>query len=139
MTALRPGAGSLRVNLMLWLIVPVVAILGVSLWLSFASAMRQATLIMNRQILSSARMIAEQTRFRDAAIRVTVPPAALELFASDSHDEVCLCRVRPQRPPDRRLSRPEPARSPAGRIRLAHPADPVSHRGHEQPSCCRRR
>ena len=88
MKFLRQGAGSLRVNLMLWLIVPVVAILGVSLWLSFASAMRQATLIMNRQILSSARMIAEQTRYRDGALRVTVPPAALELFASDSHDEV---------------------------------------------------
>ncbi|MGV8988994.1 MAG: sensor histidine kinase [Cypionkella sp.] len=84
----KPGAGSLRVNLMLWLFVPVVAILGLSLWLSFASATRQATLIMNRQILSSARMIAEQTRFRDGAIRVIVPPAALELFASDSHDEI---------------------------------------------------
>jgi two-component system, OmpR family, sensor histidine kinase TctE len=83
-----PRAGSLRVNLMLWLFGPVVVILGVSLWLSFASATRQATLIMNRQILSSARMIAEQTRFRDGAIRVVVPPAALELFASDSHDEI---------------------------------------------------
>ncbi len=82
------GAASLRVNLMLWLFVPVALILGISLWLSFASATRQATLIMNRQILSSARMIAEQTRFRDGAIGVVVPPAALELFASDSHDEI---------------------------------------------------
>ncbi|MGV8953322.1 MAG: sensor histidine kinase [Cypionkella sp.] len=82
------AAGSLRVNLMLWLFGPVVVILGVSLWLSFASATRQASLIMDRQILSSARMIAEQTRFRDGAIRVVVPPAALELFASDSHDEI---------------------------------------------------
>ncbi|MBI1169973.1 hypothetical protein GC209_01120 [bacterium] len=83
-----PGLGSLRVNLMLWLFGPVVAILGFSLWLSYASATRQATLIMNRQILASARMIAEQTRFRDGAVRVVVPPAALELFASDSHDEI---------------------------------------------------
>jgi len=79
---------SLRVNLMLWLFGPVVAILGVSLLLSLASAKRQATLIMDRQILSSARMIAEQTRFREGAIRVVVPPAALELFATDSHDEI---------------------------------------------------
>lgn len=84
----RSVADSLRVNLMLWLFGPVAAILGVSLWLSFASATRQATLLMNRQILSSARMIAEQTRYRDGAIRVVVPPAALELFASDSHDEI---------------------------------------------------
>ncbi|MEO8242106.1 MAG: sensor histidine kinase N-terminal domain-containing protein, partial [bacterium] len=66
---MRPSAGSLRVNLMLWLFVPVMVILGLSLWLSYASATRQATLIMNRQILASARMIAEQTRFRNGAIR----------------------------------------------------------------------
>ncbi|MEX6507169.1 sensor histidine kinase [Jiella sp. M17.18] len=83
----RP-AGSLRVRLIVWMIVPITAILGVSLWLSFASAFRQATLVMHRQLLSSARMIAEQTRYRDDAIRVVVPPAALELFSTDNHDEV---------------------------------------------------
>ena len=85
--ASRP-AGSLRVRLMVWMIVPVMAILGISLGLSFVSARRQATGILERQILASARMIAEQTRFREGAVRVVVPPAALELFGTDSHDEV---------------------------------------------------
>jgi two-component system sensor histidine kinase TctE len=81
-------SSSLRLNLMAWLVVPVAAILGFSLWLSYAAAYRQAMLILDRQLLSSARMIAEQVRFRDNAIGVIAPPAALELFASDSHDEV---------------------------------------------------
>lgn len=91
------AAGSLRVNLMLWLFGPVVAILGISLWLSYASAMGQATGMMDRQILASARMIAEQTRFRDGAVQVIVPPAALELFASDSHDEIAYAVFDQQR------------------------------------------
>lgn len=81
-------AGSLRIRLLVWMIVPVTVILGVSLGLSFTSARRHATAILERQILASARMIAEQTRFRDGAICVLVPPAALELFSTDSHDEV---------------------------------------------------
>ena len=43
---------------------------------------------MERDLASSARMIAEQVRFRDGGIGVVVPPAALEIFATDSHDEV---------------------------------------------------
>ncbi len=52
---------------------------------------------MDRQLLASARMIAEQVRFRDGAIGVVVPPAALELFASDSHDEVSYAVLDPSR------------------------------------------
>ncbi len=88
MSLARRLTGSLRVHLVLWMVIPVAAILAVSLWLSFTSARRQATLILQRQILSSAKMIAEQTRFRTGEIRVVIPPAALELFVSDSHDEV---------------------------------------------------
>ncbi|MEO6300442.1 MAG: sensor histidine kinase N-terminal domain-containing protein, partial [Paracoccaceae bacterium] len=81
-------AGSLRINLLFWLFGPVAAILCLSLWLSFTSAMRHATLVMDGQLMSSARMIAEQTRFRQGAIRVVMPPAALELFADGNHDEI---------------------------------------------------
>ena len=73
---------------MVWLVVPVVAILAASVWLSYGSALRQATLVMDRNLIASARIIAEQLQYRDGHIDVTVPPAALELFASDSHDEV---------------------------------------------------
>ncbi|MBI1416203.1 MAG: hypothetical protein GC146_03185 [Limimaricola sp.] len=86
---------SLRLNLLLWLIGPVIATLAISLALSYATALRQTTRIMDHQLLASARMIAEQVRYRDGAIRVVVPPAALELFASDSHDEVSYAVIGP--------------------------------------------
>jgi two-component system, OmpR family, sensor histidine kinase TctE len=80
--------GSLRLNLMAWLVVPVVAILAASVWLSYGSAMKQATQVMDRNLTASARIIAEQLQYRDGQIGVVIPPAALELFVSDSHDEV---------------------------------------------------
>ena len=87
--------GSLRLNLMAWLVVPVVAILAVSVWLSYGSALKQATLVMDRNLIASARIIAEQLQYRDGQIGVTIPPAALELFASDSHDEVAYAVAGP--------------------------------------------
>ena len=58
-TRLR-GRGSLRLNLMAWLVVPVVAILAASVWLSYGSALKQATQVMDRNLTASARVIAEQ-------------------------------------------------------------------------------
>jgi two-component system, OmpR family, sensor histidine kinase TctE len=80
--------GSLRLNLLVWLVVPGLLILAVGAWLSYGSAMRQATLVMDRQLTASARMMAEAIGFADGRLDVVTPPAALELFASDSHDEV---------------------------------------------------
>lgn len=95
MTAGAPRVPSLRVNLMIWLIVPVTVILVFSLGLSYTSARRQAVGLTDQQVLSSARIIAEQIRFRNGGIRVVVPPAALELFASGSHDEVAYAVLDP--------------------------------------------
>ncbi len=94
-TATR-SRGSLRLNLMAWLVVPVAAILAISVWLSYGSALRQATLAMDRNLTASARIIAEQLQYRDGQIGAVIPPAALELFASDSHDEVAYAVIGPQ-------------------------------------------
>ncbi len=91
------GRGSLRLNLMVWLVVPVAAILAASVWLSYGSAFRQATLVMDRNLAASARIIAEQLQYRDGRINVVISPSALELFASDSHDEVAYAVVGPTR------------------------------------------
>lgn len=88
MIGFRRSGGSLRLNLMIWLLVPLGAILMISLWLSYGSAYRQATLVTDGQLIASARIIAEQVQYSDHSLDVTIPPAALELFASDSHDEV---------------------------------------------------
>ncbi len=95
MSAPARSRGSLRLNLMAWLVVPVVAILAASVWLSYGSALRQATQVMDRNLAASARIIAEQLQYRDGQIGVVIPPAALELFASDSHDEVAYAVVGP--------------------------------------------
>ncbi len=79
---------SLRLNLILWLIGPIVLVLAGSLWLSWRTAWHQAMLIMERDLTASTRIIAEQVRYRDGRVGVIVPPAALELFATDAHDEV---------------------------------------------------
>ena len=89
------GRGSLRLNLMIWLVAPVVVILLVSAWLSYGSALRQATLVTDRQLVASARIIAEQIEYKDGSISVVIPPSSLELFASDSHDEVAYAVVDP--------------------------------------------
>lgn len=84
----RSGGRSLRLNLMAWLAGPVALVLATSVWLSYRTAWHQAMLFMERDLTSSARMIAEQVRYRDGAVGVVVPPAALEIFATDAHDEV---------------------------------------------------
>lgn len=88
MTLRRMGGPSLRMNLIFWLIGPVFVVLMATVGLAWRNAWHQAMLIMERDLVSSARMIAEQVRFRDGHVRVTVPPSALEIFASDAHDEV---------------------------------------------------
>lgn len=88
MTPSPRATWSLRLNLMAWLAVPMVLVLAASLWLSYRTAWRQAMLFMDRDLTSSARMIAEEVRYREGAVGVVIPPAALEIFASDAHDEV---------------------------------------------------
>ena len=49
MTGKARPRGSLRLNLMAWLVLPVAAILAASVWLSYGSALREATLVTDRQ------------------------------------------------------------------------------------------
>lgn len=86
---------SIRVNLLTWLIVPGLLVLGVGAWLSYQQALRLSTIVTDQQLTASARMIAEQVGYADGGLTVTVPPAALELFASDSHDEVAYAVADP--------------------------------------------
>lgn len=91
----RFGAGSLRLNLIAWLVAPGLVVLAVSAWLSYNSAFRLSTLVTDRQLTSSARIIAEQIGFSGGKLEAVIPPAALELFATDSHDEVAYAVMDP--------------------------------------------
>ncbi len=81
---------------MAWLAVPMALILAISAFLSHGSALRQATLVTDRQLMASARMIAEQIQFSQGTFSATIPPSALELFASDSHDEIAYAVLGPK-------------------------------------------
>lgn len=95
MSPSRRPRGSLRLNLMAWLVVPVVLILVVSAWLSYNAAMQSATLVTDHQLIGSARMMAEEISFDGGELSATIPPSALELFASDDHDEVAYAIIGP--------------------------------------------
>jgi two-component system sensor histidine kinase TctE len=79
---------SLRLRLLLWLLIPMTAYVGISSSDAYDNAVAGATLIQDRALLASARMIAGQVQWVDGAPAVNVPPAALEMFASPSHDNV---------------------------------------------------
>src|ERR1035438_8460792 len=79
---------SLRARLLLWLLVPlgVAAILNIS----FANweARKTATMVQDRMLLGSARIIAQQIRYDEGLLEAAIPPAALELFQSADQDRV---------------------------------------------------
>ena len=79
---------SLRAQLLGWLLVPLALYAVSSAWFTYGNAMETATVIQDRLLLGSARMIAEQVHYDDGAPRVVIPPAALELFQSSTSDRV---------------------------------------------------
>lgn len=79
---------SLRLRLLLWLLIPMTAYVGLSANDAYDNAAASATLIQDRALLGSARMIAGQVTWQDGAPVVTIPPAALEMFATPAQDAV---------------------------------------------------
>ena len=84
MRALR----SLRAQLLLWLLVPMLAIAAADAWVSWRAAANTARVVQEQLLLGAARVIGEQVRIEDGVLQVAVPPAALEMFASPSRDRV---------------------------------------------------
>src|SRR5438477_2727545 len=79
---------SLRAQLLLWLLLPLVLVAGLDGLVSYHAAVETARIVQERMMLGAARVIGEQVRIEDGVLQVVVPPAALELFASPSHDRV---------------------------------------------------
>lgn len=79
---------SLRLRLLLWLLIPMTAYVGLSANDAYDNAAASATLVQDRALLASARMIAGQVSWADSAPVVSIPPAALEMFASPAQDAV---------------------------------------------------
>jgi two-component system sensor histidine kinase TctE len=79
---------SLRRQLLAWVLLPLASAVVIDAWLSYTSAVDTATVVQDRLLLGSARMIAEQISFEDGAFQQQIPPAALELFQSAGPDRI---------------------------------------------------
>lgn len=87
----RPSAAhapSLRSRLLAWVMLPLLGAVAVDGWISHRDADATATVVQDRMLLGSARIVAEQLQFEDGAFQDHVPPAALELFESGETDRV---------------------------------------------------
>ena len=79
---------SLRARLLLWLLVPLTASAAMNIWFAHREAQNTATVVQDRLLLGSARIIAQQIQYEDGVLEVAIPPAALELFHSAEQDRV---------------------------------------------------
>jgi two-component system, OmpR family, sensor histidine kinase TctE len=79
---------SLRVRLLWWLLVPLAIYVFVTGKAAYDNARHTADIVQENTLLASARMIAGEVEWSDGMLRVDVPPAALEVFASPYGDQV---------------------------------------------------
>jgi two-component system sensor histidine kinase TctE len=88
-------AKSLRGELLAWLLAPLSVVVAFNIWTTYSDALRTANLVTDRTLLASARVIAEQIKDVDGYVEVTIPPAALEMFASPARDFVVYRVIAP--------------------------------------------
>ncbi len=67
---------------------PLAGAVAVDGWISHRNANAMASVVQDRLLLGSARMVAEQLRFEDGVLQEHIPPAALELFESGDVDRI---------------------------------------------------
>jgi len=79
---------SLRVRLALWVLLPLAVALSLSLWFSYQDSLRNARRQQDHVLWASAHIIAGQIGWINGRLYASVPPVALEVFSSDSHDAV---------------------------------------------------
>ncbi|MET0381943.1 MAG: sensor histidine kinase, partial [Burkholderiaceae bacterium] len=80
--------GSLRAQLLAWVIAPVACAIAINGWLTHAGAAERASERQDALLVGAARIIAEQLAVEEGSLRGDVPPAALELFQGDPADHV---------------------------------------------------
>ena len=81
-------ARSLRGELLGWLLIPLAVVVAFNSWTTNRSAFATASLVTDRTLLASARVIAEQIKEYDGSIEAVIPPSSLEMFASPDRDRV---------------------------------------------------
>ena len=79
---------SLQRQLLGWVLLPVAAAVAVDAWLTYQSSAATASVVQDRLLLGSTRMIAQQISFEEGVFQHQIPPAALELFQSELPDRI---------------------------------------------------
>lgn len=79
---------SLRRELPGWLLLPLAAVVAFNVWTTYSNARQTADLVTDRLLVAAARVIAENVRESDGVIEAPIPPAALEMFASEDRDRM---------------------------------------------------
>ncbi len=79
---------TLRGQLLVGLLVPLIAIAVINVWFSYHNARRTAYITLDHTLVASASSIAEQIRANGSGMNVSIPPAALGMFASGFADIV---------------------------------------------------
>jgi two-component system sensor histidine kinase TctE len=80
---------SLRAQLFAWVVLTLIGAICINLYLSFRSADATASLVTDRTLLASARVIAEAVRVdASGTVQIDIPPAALEMFDTGYGDRV---------------------------------------------------
>lgn len=79
---------SLRLQLLAWVVLPLVGLATINLWTSQRNALATADLVTDRMLVGSARAIAEQVAMVDGVLDATVPPASIEMFDTGDRDSV---------------------------------------------------
>lgn len=79
---------SLRLELLVWLTLPLAVVVAVNIWTTYRSALDMADLITDRMLLASATAIAEQTQVNNNVVEALIPPVALEMFDTGYGDRV---------------------------------------------------
>lgn len=81
---------SLRARMALWVLLPLSIALSLSLWFSYQDSVNNARRQQDHTLWASAHIIAGQIQWVNGQLSSTIPPVALEVFSSDSHDTVYL-------------------------------------------------
>ena len=88
-------APSLRLQLLRWLLVPLLVLLSINAWFSNRAAVATADTAFDRLLTASAEAIAEDVEFKDGEVLVDLPYAALELLESNLQERIFYRVVAP--------------------------------------------
>ncbi|MGO4452061.1 sensor histidine kinase [Phyllobacterium sp. TAF24] len=80
--------GSLRVQLVSWIVIPLIIIAAINLWVSWNTSEKMADLVTDRMLTASARAIGEATAASGNTLDAIVPPVAIEMFSTGDGDHV---------------------------------------------------